>query len=143
MRVVDNNQESNSDVVEDKPEHVVLDEEGVTHGLQDKILHEGLGLIIISLELAHHIDKDASIKHGMAVDGGDNVGYALEGEGVQLLHNLHSSLHLLTLEAEETLFGIVELSQLTPRGGVVEHGIILFSERFTDLIEIRIQGHFT
>ena len=32
------------------PEHVVLDEEGISRGLEDKVLHKGLRGIIISLK---------------------------------------------------------------------------------------------
>ena len=33
------------------PEHVVLDEEGVSGWLEYKVLHEGLGRIVVSLEI--------------------------------------------------------------------------------------------
>ena len=32
------------------PEHVVLDEEGISRWLEDKVLHEGLRGVIISLK---------------------------------------------------------------------------------------------
>ena len=35
-----------SDIVKDKAEDIVLDEEGVTQGLQHKVLHEGLGRVL-------------------------------------------------------------------------------------------------
>jgi len=37
-----------SNVVENESEHVVLDEEGITRGLEDKVLHKGLRRVIIS-----------------------------------------------------------------------------------------------
>jgi len=37
------------DVVQNKPEHVVLDEEGVSARLQDKVLHERLRRVVVSL----------------------------------------------------------------------------------------------
>ena len=49
-------------------------------------------------ELSQHVDENASVKGGLAVDRGDEVGYALEGERVDLLHNLGRPLHLLALE---------------------------------------------
>eukprot|EP00091_Calanus_sinicus_P013518 TRINITY_DN29_c0_g2_i14.p1 TRINITY_DN29_c0_g2~~TRINITY_DN29_c0_g2_i14.p1 ORF type:complete len:122 (+),score=10.43 TRINITY_DN29_c0_g2_i14:130-495(+) len=76
------------DIMKNKSEHIVLDEEGVAHGLEDKVLHEGLGRVIVSLQLAHHVHQDAPIEHRVAVDGGDDVRDALEGEGVDLLHDL-------------------------------------------------------
>ena len=35
-----------SDVVKNEAEDIVLDEEGVTQGLQHKVLHEGLGRVL-------------------------------------------------------------------------------------------------
>jgi len=98
-----------SNIVEDKTEDVVLDEEGVGRRLQHKVLHEGLRRILISLELTHHVDQDAAVKHWVAVDRGHVVSDFLECEAVDLFHDLSSALHLLTLEAQETLLSIVQL----------------------------------
>ena len=35
-----------SDIVKNEAEDIVLDEEGVTQGLQHKVLHEGLGRVL-------------------------------------------------------------------------------------------------
>merc|ERR1719470_362414 len=119
-----------------------LDKQGIAHGLEDKVLHEGLGRVVVCLQLAHHVHQDASIEHRVAVNGGDDVRDALEGEGVDLLHDLGSPLHLLALETQKTLLSVVKLGELAPGGGVVEHSVVLLGEHFTNLIEIRIESHF-
>merc|ERR1719192_26483 len=88
-----------SNIVKNKTEDVVLDKEGVGRWLQHKVLHEGLRRILISFELAHHVDQDAAVKHWVAVDRGHVVSDFLECEAVDLFHDLGSALHLLTLEA--------------------------------------------
>ena len=49
----------------------------------------------------------------------------LEGERVNLLHDLGSPLHLLALKTQKTLLSVVQLGQLAPGGGVVEHSVVL------------------
>ena len=113
------------DIVENKSEYIVLDEEGIATGLKYKVLHERLGNVVVCLQLAHHVHQDASIEHRVAVDGGDDVRDALEGERVDLLHNLRRPLHLLAFKTQKTLLGVVQLGQLAPGGGVVEHSVVL------------------
>merc|ERR1712015_294194 len=54
-------------------QHVVLDEEGITSWLQNKVLHERLGRVIVSLELSHDTHQDPAVKHGLAVSGRGHV----------------------------------------------------------------------
>merc|ERR1719187_1122737 len=86
---------ADGNIVEDQAEDVMLDEEGVSAGFEDEILHEGLGWVLISSELPHHVDQDAAVEHRVTVNRGDNVGDALKGEAVYFLHDLGSPLNLL------------------------------------------------
>ena len=109
------------------------------------------GAVSTHLELAEHIDEDAAVEHGLAVHGRDEVRDLLEGQATQLLHDLRRALggesdqahgyhrhqpnhdhpghgepggrhlHLLALEGEEGLLGVVERLELRPRGRVIEH----------------------
>ena len=72
--------------------------------------------VIIYLQLSQDIDEDSSVKHWLAVDGGDDVLDLLEGEASQLLHDLDRPLHLLALKREEGLLGVVELLEVGPDG---------------------------
>jgi len=74
--------------VKNKTENIVLNEERIAEGLQHKVLHERLGGVLICLELSHHIDQDAPVKHGVAINGGDVVTNFLKSEAVYLLHYL-------------------------------------------------------
>ena len=112
-------------IVKYKSENVVLNEEWIARRLEDKVLHERLWRIVVSLQLAHNVDQDAAIEHRVAVNRGDDVVDSLQGEGVDLFHDLDSALYLLPLKAEKTLFRIVQRGQLTPGGGVVEHTVVL------------------
>lgn len=87
-----------SSVVKNKSEDVMLNVERVSARPQHKVLHEGLGRVVVGLKLSEHIDKDASIEHGVTVYGRDEVLDLLEGEGGNLLHDLHSPLHLLAFK---------------------------------------------
>ena len=62
--------------------------------------------------MTQHVDQDAPVKHGLAVRGGDEVLYLLEGEASELLHDLGRPLHLLTLEGQEGLVSIVQLLEV-------------------------------
>ena len=53
------------------------------------------------LKLAENVDKNSSVEHRLAVNGRDEVGDLLEGERLQLLHDLGDALHLLALEREQ------------------------------------------
>ena len=54
-----------SNVVKNEAEDIVLDEEGVAQGLQHKVLHEGLGRIVVSLESINH--KSVFPWYGLAI----------------------------------------------------------------------------
>jgi len=69
-----------SNIMEDKPEHIMLDEEGVVARLENKVLHEGLWDVLVRLKLTKNVDEDSTIKHWLAVDCRDQVGNFLEGE---------------------------------------------------------------
>jgi len=101
-------------VVKNKSKDVMLDEEGVGGGFEDKVLHERLWWIIISLELSQNIDQNSSVKHWLTVNSGDEVLYLLEGEASELLHDLDSALHLLTLECQQGLLRVVKLLKASP-----------------------------
>jgi len=132
-----------SDVVDDKPEDVVLDEETVPARLQHEILHEGLGDVLIRLKLAHHIHQNAAVEHGVAVDRGHVVPDGLEPEAIYLLHDFSGALHLLALEGQETLLSIVQLGQFTPCGVVVEHLVVALHESRADGVEIGVIERYT
>jgi len=66
--------------MEDKPEHVMLDEEGVVARLENEVLHEGLGDVLVRLKLTENVDEDPTVKHWLTVDRRDKVGNFLEGE---------------------------------------------------------------
>ena len=66
------------------------------------------------LQLSQDIDEDPSVKHWLAVHGGDDVLDLLEGEASELLHYLGGALHLLTLEGEERLLRVIELLEIGP-----------------------------
>jgi len=131
-----------SNVVKNKAEDIMLDEEGVAQRLEHKVLHEGLSGVLVRLELPHHVDQDSPVEHRVAVNGGDIVTNFLECEAVDLLHDLGSALHLLTLEAQKALLRIIKLCQLSPCSVVVEHCIILLDEGLSNLVEVGIEGHF-
>jgi len=88
-------------VVQNQPENVVLNEERVCPRFEHKVLHKGLWRVIVRLKLAENVDKNSSVEHRLAVDGRDKVGDLLEGERLQLLHDLGDALHLLALEREQ------------------------------------------
>jgi len=127
-------------VVQDKPEGIVLDVERITAGFQHKVLHKGLWGIVVSLELTEHVDEHAPVEHGLAVHGGHQMGNLLEGEGLDLLHDLGGALHGLALEGHEGLLGVVQGGQIRSGGGVVEQVVVLLGERLPDLFVVRI--HF-
>ena len=113
---------------------------GLTQGLQYKGLREPVSRIIVSLtnrtvysfysptmmialardsiylQLSQDIDEDSSVKHWLAVDGGDDVLDLLEGETSQFLHDLGGPLHLLALKGQEGLLWVVELLEVWPDG---------------------------
>ena len=60
------------------------------------------------LELSEDVDEDSAVEGGLAVDRGDEVGDLLEGQRVDLLHDLHRALHLLPLEAHQGLLSLKE-----------------------------------
>ena len=68
------------------------------------------------LQLSQDIDEDSSVKHWLAVHGGDDVLDLLEGEASQLLHDLGGPLHLLALKRQEGLLWVVELLEVGPEG---------------------------
>ena len=106
--------------MQSQSEDVVSNKPGLTQGLQHKGLREPVGRIIVSLtntavyslysptmvtalndvylQLSQDIDEDPSVKHWLAVHGGDDVLDLLEGEASQLLHDLGGPLHLLALK---------------------------------------------
>lgn len=128
-----------SDVVENESEHVVLDEEGISRGLEDKVLHEGLRGVIISLELTQHVDKNAAVKHGLTVRCCDEVLYLLEGEASKLLHDLGRPLHLLALEGKKGLIRIVKLLEVGSSSYIVKYVVVLFNKGFAYLLILRVQ----
>ena len=65
--------EASSGAVDAKSEDVVLQEERVSNGLQNKCLREGVRRIIVSFQLAKNIDQDATVKHGLTIHLGDDV----------------------------------------------------------------------
>jgi len=67
-------------IVENQPEHVMLDEERVVGRLENKVLHEGLRNVLVRLKLAKNVDEDSAVKHWLAVHRRDQVGNFLEGE---------------------------------------------------------------
>jgi len=69
-----------SNIVEDEPEHVMLDEERVVARLENEVLHEGLWNVLVRLKLAENVDEDSAVKHWLAVHRRDQVGNFLEGE---------------------------------------------------------------
>ena len=113
-------------MMESQSEHIVSNKPGLTQGLQHKGLREPVGRIVISLsnrtvnslislckfpttdwtglqssvylQLSQDIDQDSSVKHWLAVNGGNDVLDLLECETSQLLHDLGGPLHLLTLK---------------------------------------------
>ena len=106
--------------MESQSEYVVSNKPGLTQGLQHEGLREPMGRVIVGLsntaifnsfdlkqnhsvasrylQLSQDVDEDSSVKHWLAVHGGDDVLDLLEGEASQLLHNLGGPLHLLALE---------------------------------------------
>jgi len=84
--------------MENQSKNVVLNEERISSWFEDKVLHERLGRIVVRLKLAKNIDEDSAVEHRLAIDRGDEMGDFLEGQRLQLLHDLHGALHLLTLE---------------------------------------------
>jgi len=127
--------------VKDKPEHVVLDEERVSGWFEYKVLHEGLGRIVISLQLSQDVDEDSSVKHWLAVHGGDDVLDLLEGEASQLLHDLGGPLHLLALKRQQGLLRVVERLEVGPCGRIVKNIVILLSEGLANLLVLRVERH--
>jgi len=67
-------------IVENQPEHIMLDEERVVGRLENKVLHEGLRNVLVRLKLAKNVDEDSAVKHWLAVHRRDQVGNFLEGE---------------------------------------------------------------
>ena len=70
----------------------------------------------VYLELSQDIDEDSSVKHWLAVNGGNDVLDLLECETSQLLHDLGGPLHLLTLKGQEGLLRVVERLEVGPDG---------------------------
>ena len=70
----------------------------------------------VYLELSQDIDEDPSVKHWLAVNGGNDVLDLLEGETSELLHDLGGPLHLLALKRQEGLLWVVELLEVGPGG---------------------------
>ena len=66
--------------------------------------------------MSQDVDQDASVKHWLAVDSGNDVLDLLEGETSQLLHDLDGTLHLLALKRQEGLLRVVELLEVGPDG---------------------------
>ena len=64
------------------------------------------------LKLTEDVDEDAAVKHRLAVDRGDEVGDLLEGEGLDLFHDLDGALHLQTLEGHQGGLRVVQGLQL-------------------------------
>jgi len=127
--------------MEDKPEHVVLDEEGVVGRLENKVLHEGLWNVLVRLKLAKNVDEDSPVKHWLAVHRRDQVGNFLKGKRAQLLHDFGAPLHLLTLEGEQRLFGVVQRLQLWSRRRIVKHLVVLGGEGLAYRLVVWIQSH--
>jgi len=119
----------------------MLDEEGVGGGFEDKVLHERLWWIIISLELSQNIDQNSSVKHWLTVNSGDEVLYLLEGEASELLHDLDSALHLLTLECQQGLLRVVKLLKASPGCSIVKQLIVLVNKCLAYLLILRVQSH--
>jgi len=127
--------------MEDKPEHIMLDEEGVIGRLENKVLHEGLWDVLVRLKLTKNIDEDPAVKHWLAVNRRDQVGNFLKSERAQLLHDLGTPLHLLAFEGEQGLFSIVQRLQLRSGCRVVKHLVVLGGEGLAYRLVVRIQSH--
>jgi len=130
-----------SNIMEDKPEHIMLDEEGVVGRLENKVLHEGLWDVLVGLKLAKNVDENSTIKHWLAVNCRDQVGNFLKGKGAQLLHDLGAPLHLLAFEGEQGLLSIVQRLQLRSCRRVVKHLVVLGGEGLAYRLVVWIQSH--
>jgi len=128
-------------IMENQPEHVMLDEERVVARLENEVLHEGLWNVLVRLKLAKNVDEDPSVKHWLTVHRRDQVGNFLEGKGAQLLHDLGTPLHLLALEGEQRLLGVVQRLQLRSRRRIVKHLVVLGGEGLAYRLVVRIQSH--
>jgi len=120
----------------------VLDEKGVGVGFQHEHLGKRLRRVVVSLELTQDVDEYSAVESGLAVDGGDDVGDLLEGQRTDLLHDLASTLHLLTLERHQRLLSVVKADKLGSAIGVIEEGVVAFGEGFAYLLVVRVQSHF-
>lgn len=82
---------SQSGAVDSQSEDVMLQVKGFTNRLQHKGLRERVGRIIICLQLAKDIDKNASIKHGLTIHLSDDVKNLLKCQA------LHDQIKLINL----------------------------------------------
>jgi len=129
--------------MQSQSEHIVSYKPGLTLGLEDETLKESDRRIIISLELAQHIDQNASVKHGLAVGGCDEVRYLLEGEASEFLHDLGCPLHLLSFKREKRLFRIVKLLEVASGSYVVKNVVVLLNKSLANLLILWVQiRHF-
>jgi len=128
-------------MMESQSEYVMSNKPGLTQGLQHEGLREPMGRIIIGLQLSQDIDEDSSIKHWLAVHGGDDVLDLLEGEASQLLHDLGGPLHLLALKRQQGLLRVVERLEVGPCGRIVKNIVILLSEGLANLLVLRVERH--
>jgi len=92
------NDELSRHIVKHQSEDVVLNEKRISSWLQDEVLHEGLGDVIVGLELTENIYKNAAVEHWLTIDGGDEVGDLLELQASKFFHYFRRTLHLLSFE---------------------------------------------
>ena len=76
--------------------------------LEDKGLREEVGRFVVKFKLSHDVNEDATVQHGLTVDGHD-VALDRIGQGSDLLHNLGGTQHLITLVGHERLLRVQSL----------------------------------
>jgi len=119
----------------------VSNEPGVATRFEPKGLSEPVRGVIISLELSEDAYEDASVKCWLGVACGDAALDLLERETGNLLHDLHRTLHLLTLKSHQRLLRVVEADQLRALSWVIEEPVVLVGEGLADLLVVGVQSH--
>jgi len=77
----------------------------------------------------------------LGVACGDAALDLLEREAGNLLHDLHRTLHLLTLKSHQRLLRVVEADQLWALSWVIEEPVVLVGEGLADLLVVGVQSH--
>jgi len=91
--------------VDSQPEDVMLQVKGFTNRLQHKGLRKRVERVIICLQLAKDVDKNASIKHRLTIHLGDDVLNRLKCQALND-QGKHVSLKSLKLQIVGTLYRI-------------------------------------